>query len=134
MNNFHEPKGPFVPSRIQGPENTGRRNLLKAVGALGAVAATVGLGYKAYESFSEDPMKEPLKASLQELLIEMYEKKLESVPVAVTNLKEGLLSEKGWVRLEKIIKANKIDTSNPNSEISIKTLEEFYKKSKQVEK
>lgn len=130
MNKFHETPKPFEPSRIQGREDTGRRNFLKAAGALGAVVATAGLVYKTYESFSEDPMKEPLKVSLRELLIEMYEKKLESVPVVVTNLKESLLSNKGLVRLEKIIKAKKMDTSNPDGEISITTLEEFYKASK----
>lgn len=118
------------PSRTQGPEDTGRRNFLKGILGLAGAGAAVAAGMKGIEVLSEDPTKENRTELLQNLLEEMKERGLSSVPLTETTANDGLLSSAGWVRLEKIIEQYEIPRGGGDRSITSSELEQMLLKEK----
>lgn len=126
--NFNETPKPFVPSQEQAPvPKIKRRSILRALFGLGAVAAGVATMDKILE---KDLSKESNMESLRDLLNEMDQKKLDSVPAVETTANENILSSEGWYRLEKIIKENNIKVFSPDMKIKISQIQELYESSK----
>ena len=126
--NFNETPKPFVPSQEQAPvPKIERRSILRALFGLGAVAAGVATMDKILE---KDLSKESNMESLRDLLNEMDQKKLDSVPAVETTANENILSSEGWYRLEKIIKENNIKVFSPDMKIKISQIQELYESSK----
>ncbi|MCX6756850.1 MAG: hypothetical protein NTW35_01685 [Candidatus Nomurabacteria bacterium] len=126
--NFNETPKPFVPSQEQAPvPGIKRRSILRALFGLGAVAAGVATMDKILE---KDLSKESNMESLRDLLNEMDQKKLDSVPAVETTANENILSSEGWYRLEKIIKENNIKVFSPDMKIKISQIQELYESSK----
>ncbi len=126
--NFNETPKLFEPSQEQAPvPGIKRRSILRALFGLGAVAAGVATMDKILE---KDLSKESNMESLRDLLNEMDQKKLDSVPAVETTANENILSSEGWYRLEKIIKENNIKVFSPDMKIKISQIQELYESSK----
>lgn len=122
--NFNETPKQFEPSQEQIPKPVTRRNfIMRALFGVGAVAAGSAV---LNEVMEKDLSKETKMESLRDLLNEMDQKKLDSVPAIETTANENILSSKGWYRLEKIIKENNIKVFSPDMNIKISKLQELY--------